>query len=51
MVVDNTFGTPYLVNPLLLGADVSMHSLTKYLGGHSDVIMGGMVFKSKKIYD
>jgi cystathionine gamma-synthase len=42
LVVDNTFATPYLQNPLALGADVVVHSTTKYLGGHSDVV-GGMV--------
>jgi len=38
LVVDNTFATPYLQTPLTLGADVVMHSTTKYLGGHSDAI-------------
>jgi cystathionine gamma-lyase len=42
-VVDNTFATPFLQNPLALGADVAMHSSTKYLGGHSDVIGGALV--------
>jgi cystathionine gamma-synthase len=42
LVVDNTFATPYLQNPLALGADVVVHSTTKYLGGHSDVV-GGLV--------
>jgi len=42
-VVDNTFATPYLQNPLALGADVAMHSSTKYLGGHSDVVGGVLV--------
>ncbi|HLT08753.1 MAG TPA: cystathionine gamma-synthase [Cyclobacteriaceae bacterium] len=41
--VDNTFATPYLQNPLDLGADLVMHSATKYLGGHSDVVMGAIV--------
>jgi cystathionine beta-lyase/cystathionine gamma-synthase len=41
--VDNTFATPYLQNPLDLGADIVMHSVTKYLGGHSDVIQGALV--------
>lgn len=41
--VDNTFATPYLQQPLELGADLVMHSVTKYLGGHSDVIMGALV--------
>ena len=43
--VDNTFATPYLQNPLDLGADIVMHSATKYLGGHSDVVMGALVCK------
>lgn len=43
LVVDNTFATPYLQQPLLLGADVVVHSTTKYLGGHSDVIGGALV--------
>lgn len=43
VVVDNTFATPYLQRPLDLGADMAMHSVTKYLGGHSDVIMGALV--------
>jgi cystathionine gamma-synthase len=43
VVVDNTFATPYLQNPLALGADVVTHSTTKYLGGHSDVVGGGVV--------
>ncbi|MBF6457396.1 aminotransferase class V-fold PLP-dependent enzyme, partial [Nocardia cyriacigeorgica] len=38
LVVDNTFATPYLQQPLVLGADVVVHSTTKYLGGHSDVV-------------
>ena len=41
--VDNTFATPYLQQPLDLGADIVMHSVTKYLGGHSDVVMGALV--------
>jgi cystathionine beta-lyase/cystathionine gamma-synthase len=41
--VDNTFASPYLQNPLDLGADIVMHSSTKYLGGHSDVIQGALV--------
>jgi cystathionine beta-lyase len=47
--VDNTFATPYLQNPLALGADLVMHSVTKYLGGHSDVIMGALVTSDDKI--
>lgn len=43
--VDNTFATPYLQNPLDLGADLVMHSVTKYLGGHSDVVMGALIVK------
>jgi cystathionine beta-lyase/cystathionine gamma-synthase len=42
VVVDNTFASPYLQNPLDLGADIVMHSVTKYLGGHSDVVMGAL---------
>ena len=44
-VVDNTFATPYLQNPLDLGADMVLHSITKYLGGHSDTVMGTVVVK------
>jgi len=47
ILIDNTFATPYITNPLLLGADVAYHSLTKYTGGHSDLIMGALVFKDK----
>jgi cystathionine beta-lyase/cystathionine gamma-synthase len=47
--VDNTFATPYLQNPLDLGADIVMHSVTKYLGGHSDVVMGALVCSDEKI--
>ena len=47
--VDNTFATPYLQNPLSLGADIVMHSVTKYLGGHSDVVMGALVTSDDKI--
>lgn len=43
VIVDNTFATPYLQRPLELGADVVLHSLTKYLGGHSDVVAGALV--------
>ena len=43
VVVDNTFASPMLQNPLDLGADMVMHSVTKYLGGHSDVVMGCLV--------
>lgn len=48
VVVDNTFATPYLQRPLDLGADLAMHSVTKYLGGHSDVIMGALVLNDKE---
>lgn len=43
LAVDNTFASPYLQNPLDLGADIVMHSITKYLGGHSDTVMGGLI--------
>ncbi|MCG9971136.1 cystathionine gamma-synthase [Christiangramia crocea] len=49
LAVDNTFATPYLQLPLDLGADIVMHSATKYLGGHSDVVMGGLVVKDEKL--
>lgn len=45
LAVDNTFATPYLQRPLELGADIVMHSATKYLGGHSDLILGALVVK------
>lgn len=45
LAVDNTFATPYLQQPLKLGADLVMHSATKYLGGHSDVVMGALVVR------
>lgn len=49
LCVDNTFATPYLQNPLDLGADLVMHSVTKYLGGHSDVVMGALITSDDKI--
>lgn len=49
--VDNTFATPCLQNPIDLGADIVMHSVTKYLGGHSDVVMGALVTNDKRIAD
>ena len=49
LCVDNTFATPYLQNPLDLGADIVMHSATKYLGGHSDVVMGALITSNEKI--
>jgi cystathionine gamma-lyase len=51
LVVDNTFASPYLQNPLALGADIVMHSVTKYLGGHSDVIMGALCTNNKEYYE
>lgn len=51
LAVDNTFATPYLQRPLDLGADIVMHSATKYLGGHSDVVMGALVVKDKDLAD
>ena len=49
LVVDNTFASPYLQQPLLLGADVVVHSTTKYLGGHSDVIGGALVVRNAEL--
>ena len=49
LVVDNTFATPYLQRPLELGADVVVHSITKYLGGHSDVVGGAVIVKDKDL--
>jgi cystathionine beta-lyase len=49
LAVDNTFATPYLQQPLDLGADIVMHSSTKYLGGHSDVVMGALVVKDNAL--
>ena len=49
LCVDNTFASPYLQNPLDLGADIVMHSATKYLGGHSDVIQGCLVMNDKDL--
>ncbi|WP_298417459.1 cystathionine gamma-synthase [uncultured Kordia sp.] len=51
LAVDNTFATPYLQRPLDLGADIVMHSATKYIGGHSDLVMGALVVKDKEIAD
>jgi cystathionine gamma-synthase len=51
LVVDNTFASPYLQQPLALGADVVVHSTTKYLGGHSDVIGGGLVVADAELGD
>ncbi|MHA6249653.1 cystathionine gamma-synthase [Pontibacter sp. CAU 1760] len=49
LVADNTFATPYLQTPLDLGADIVMHSLTKYMGGHSDVVMGAVIVNSEDL--
>ncbi|MEO9512323.1 MAG: cystathionine gamma-synthase [Flavobacteriaceae bacterium] len=49
LAVDNTFATPYLQRPLDLGADIVMHSATKYLGGHSDVVVGALVVKDQEL--
>lgn len=51
LAVDSTFATPYLQRPLELGADIVMHSATKYLGGHSDVVLGGLIVRDKKLAD
>lgn len=51
LVVDNTFASPYLQNPLDLGADIVMHSATKYLGGHSDVVMGATCTNDDKLQE
>ena len=49
LAVDNTFATPYLQNPLDLGADIVMHSVTKFLGGHSDVVMGALICNDENL--
>lgn len=51
LVVDNTFCSPYLQNPLDLGADIVFHSITKYINGHADVVGGVIVTKTKEVYD
>ncbi|WP_457611304.1 cystathionine gamma-synthase [Lutibacter sp.] len=51
LAVDNTFATPYLQTPLDLGADIVMHSATKYLGGHSDVVMGALIVNDRELAD
>ncbi len=51
LAVDNTFATPFLQQPLDLGADIVMHSATKYLAGHSDVVLGALVVKNKDLAD
>jgi cystathionine gamma-lyase len=50
LCVDNTFASPYLQNPIDLGADMVMHSATKYLGGHSDVVMGALMLNDDELY-
>jgi cystathionine gamma-lyase len=50
VAVDNTFASPYLQNPLDMGANIVMHSVTKYLGGHSDVIMGALITNDEKLH-
>jgi cystathionine gamma-lyase len=50
LCVDNTFASPYLQNPIDLGADIAMHSATKYLGGHSDVVMGALMMNDDELY-
>jgi len=49
--VDNTFASPYIQRPLELGADISIHSATKYLSGHSDIIAGAAIFKDEELYN
>lgn len=49
LAVDNTFASPFIQNPLDLGADIVMHSVTKYLGGHSDVVMGALVVNDDEL--
>ena len=51
LVVDNTFATPYIQHPLELGADIVIHSTTKYLGGHSDTVGGAVIVKDKVLFD
>ena len=51
LVVDNTFSTPYLQTPLDLGADMVMYSLTKYMAGHSDVVMGALVVNDDELHE
>ena len=51
LAVDNTFASPYLQNPIEFGADIVMHSVTKYLGGHSDLVMGALVTSDDGLYE
>ena len=50
-MVDNTFATPYLQHPLELGADIVIHSTTKYLGGHSDAVGGAVIVNEKALFE
>ncbi|MDA4124215.1 MAG: cystathionine gamma-synthase [Thaumarchaeota archaeon] len=50
-VVDNTFASPFLQNPLALGADVAVHSTTKFIGGHSDVVGGAVILNDRTLFD
>ena len=50
LVVDNTFASPYLQNPMDMGATIVMHSVTKYIGGHSDVVMGALMLNDQDLY-
>ena len=50
-VVDNTFSSPYLTNPLDLGADIVLHSATKYIGGHSDLLGGMLITNNEELYE
>jgi cystathionine gamma-lyase len=51
LAVDNTFMSPALQNPLVLGADIVMHSITKYIGGHADVVGGAIIFNDESLFD
>ncbi|MCB2375949.1 cystathionine gamma-synthase [Hymenobacter sp. BT635] len=51
LVVDNTFSTPYLQTPLALGADIVVYSLTKYMAGHSDTVMGALVYNDDQLHE
>lgn len=51
LVVDNTFASPVFQSPMLMGADIVMHSSTKYIGGHSDMIGGALMLKDKELYE
>jgi len=51
LAVDNTFASPYFQKPLLLGADIVVHSTTKYIAGHSDIVGGGVVTNNEKLYN